>query len=533
MDNKGAFLFSLIACIMVLAGCGDRHSKAIDTAYAIVNDSPDSALSILNHVNQHGLAGKEMARYALVYTIAQDKSGLDVDNDSLLRTAYTYYSAKPKDSLYAKCQYYMGKYYMLNDSSEKAVTCLQKAADAAEKQRDKYTLCLTLEKLSKVIRQTNPLKAAEVAGLVEKTYASLPDASPYNIIYSKLSVCEALLFADSLQMAGKKSEEALAIAIKLKDSNVLSDVYQDMSAIERQRQDYRMCLYFSKASFNYCSSFDISKALNLATAYLDADSLSSCNTLLDSIHTDNAEYKYIIFNVRHLASIKEHDYKGARNNADSAYYHLEKMYEKQLSRKQVYYNSLVKSKYENGIAIGKTRLLSWLIVVTSIFAITIIVFVLYSYKQYKAKAKIKLKAEKEKLLQEERIHNEELHHKEIQLSTMRNFILKRIDIAQKIQELKSNKTNSVLLTEEDWEEISFFVDSIEGNFVTKLQNKFPDLSEDDIRFMMLVRLKMPTKALALIYGISEKSIKQKLFVYKTKVGINGEKISLRTFIGGF
>ena len=533
MKNNVAFLFSLIACIMVLAGCGDRHSKAIDTAYAIVNDSPDSALSILDHLNEHGLANNEKARYALVYTMAQDKSGLDVDNDSLLRTAYTYYCSKHKDSLYAKCQYYMGKYYMLNDSSEKAVACLQKAADAAEKQRDKYTLCLILEKLSKVIRQTNPLKAVEVAGLVEKTYASLSDASPYNIIYSKLSVCEALLFADSLQMAGKKSEEALAIAIKLKDSNVLSDVYQDMSAIERQRQDYRMCLYFSKASFNYCSSFDISKALNLATAYLDADSLSSCNTLLDSIHTDNAEYKYIIFNVRHLASIKEHDYKGARNNADSAYYHLEKMYEKQLSRKQVYYNSLVKSKYENGIAIGKTRLLSWLIVVTSIFAITIIVFILYSYKQYKTKAKIKLKAEKEKLLQEERIHNEELHHKEIQLSTMRNFILKRIDIAQKIQELKSNKTNSVLLTEEDWEEISFFVDSIEGNFVTKLQNNFPDLSEDDIRFMMLVRLKMPTKALALIYGISEKSIKQKLFVYKTKVGINGEKISLRTFIGGF
>ena len=43
----------------------------------------------------------------------------------------------------------------------------------------------------------------------------------------------------------------------------------------------------------------------------------------------------------------------------------------------------------------------------------------------------------------------------------------------------------------------------------------------------------PTKALALIYGISEKSIKQKLFVYKAKVGISGEKVSLRTFIEAF
>ena len=137
------------------------------------------------------------------------------------------------------------------------------------------------------------------------------------------------------------------------------------------------------------------------------------------------------------------------------------------------------------------------------------------------------------MLQEEKIHNEELHHKEIQLSTMRNFILRRIDTAQKIQELRGNKTDSVPLTEEDWEEIRLFVDGVEGNFVSRLHSIFPDLSDDDIRLMMLLRLKMPTKALALIYGISEKSIKQKLFVYKAKVGISGEKTSLRTFIEAF
>lgn len=137
MKNKRAFLLSLFVCIMVVAGCGDRHCKAIDSAYAIVNDSPDSALSILNHVNQHGLSRKEMARYALVCTIAQDKSGLDVSNDSLLGVAYTYYYSKPDDSLYAKCQYYMGKYYMLNDSSEKALDCFDKSIAATKNNGDK------------------------------------------------------------------------------------------------------------------------------------------------------------------------------------------------------------------------------------------------------------------------------------------------------------------------------------------------------------------------------------------------------------
>ena len=532
MNNKSLIIL-LVLAVFLVTGCKETHNRAIDIAYQLTATAPDSALSVLNSVNQTKLCKTEMARYALVYTIAQDKSGLDVDNDSLLRTAYTYYNNREEDSLYAKCEYYMGKYYMLNDSSELAIDCLQKAADVSEKNGDRYTQCMALEKYSRVLRQTNPRKAVEVARHAEQTYQKLPDVSQYNIIYLKLNVSDALLFADHIVQAEKKCKEALGIAYALKDSNVLSDVYQDMATIATQRKDFKKALECSKASYNTRTVDDITKALNLATAYLDADSLSSCNKLLNSIHTDNAECKYIAFNIRHLASIKAHDYDEAYNYADSAYHYLEQMYGKQLDSKQEYYNSLVKTKYENGVAKGEARLMSWLIAITFLFALTIIVFILHSYRQFKSNAKFKLKTEKEKLLQEEKIHNEELHHKEIQLSAMRNFILRRIDTAQKIQELRGNKTDIVPLTEEDWEEIRLFVDGIEGDFVTRLHSTFPDLSDDDIRLMMLLRLKMPTKALALIYGISEKSIKQKLFVYKAKVGISGEKTSLRSFIEAF
>lgn len=532
MNNRTIiFLFVFVALLMT--GCKERHNQSIDVAYQLSATAPDSALSVLNDVNQKKLSKAEMARYALVYTIAQDKSGLDVDNDSLLRTAYTYYNNREDDSLYAKCEYYMGKYYMLNDSTELAMDCLQKAADASKRHGDRYTQCMALEKYSRVIRQTNPRKAVEVARLAEQTYQKLPGASQYNIIYLKLNVSDALLFAGHVAQAENTCKEALNIAYALKDSDVLSDVYQDMATIATQRKDFKKSLECSKASYNTRTFEDITKALNLATAYLNVDSLSSCEKLVNAIRTDNMEYKYIVFNIRHLASIKAHDYDGAYNYADSAYHYLEQMYGKQLDSKQEYYNSLVKTKYEKGVAKGEARLMSWLIAITFLFALTIIVFILHSYRQFKSNTKDKLKAEQEKLQQEEKMHNEELHHKEIQLSAMRNFILRRIDTAQKIQELRGNKTDSVPLTEEGWEEIRLFVDGVEGNFVSRLHSTFPDLSDDDIRLMMLLRLKMPTKALALIYGISEKSIKQKLFVYKAKVGISGEKTSLRTFIEAF
>ncbi|MDD6379317.1 MAG: hypothetical protein PUG12_05670, partial [Prevotella sp.] len=166
MNNKSLIIL-LVLAVFLVTGCKETHNKAIDIAYQLTATAPDSALSVLNGVDQAKLGKAEMARYALVYTIAQDKSGLDVDNDSLLRTAYTYYNNREDDSLYAKCEYYMGKYYMLNDSTELAEDCLQKAANASEKQGDKYTLCLALEKLSKVLSNLDSRRSVSLAKRAE------------------------------------------------------------------------------------------------------------------------------------------------------------------------------------------------------------------------------------------------------------------------------------------------------------------------------------------------------------------------------
>src|SRR3712207_4586254 len=133
----------------------------------------------------------------------------------------------------------------------------------------------------------------------------------------------------------------------------------------------------------------------------------------------------------------------------------------------------------------------------------------------------------------EMLHAEAMAHKDIQISTMRNFIVKKVGVAQKIEKIKKNRDKNILLTNEDWEEIMIFVNNIEGDYLNRIKTSYPQLDEDDIRLLVLLRLKLPTKALALIYGISEKSIKQKLFIYKKKIGIDGDKQSLRKFIDAF
>lgn len=75
--------------------------------------------------------------------------------------------------------------------------------------------------------------------------------------------------------------------------------------------------------------------------------------------------------------------------------------------------------------------------------------------------------------------------------------------------------------------------TVSTSFVSRLTEKYPSLSEKDIRLFMLLRLQVSSKTLADIYGISEKSIKQKLYLYKSKVGLETTGNSLRSFIESF
>ena len=467
-----ALLFMLL---LFCVGCGERHSEEIDEAYRLASDHPERALEILGHVNQQGLGDSERARYALVYTLAQDKSGLDVDKDSLLRTAYDYYKERPEDSLYAKCQYYMGKYYMLNDSSERAKVCLQRSAEMAEKQGDKYTQSLALEKLSMLLYDTDPKMALAYARKSDSVYCSLPNATIINRVYGKLSISKALYFADSLHAAIEECHDATEMAVEDGDSLIVSASYQVMSSLLSKLGDYESSLEYAKKSYEYGGQGTTSCLLNLSWAYMEADSLKACEQVVNQINTTDAADLYTMYYIMHVSFMKEHDYGRARQYADSAYHYIETMYGEQLQRQELYYDALVKVQHEKGVEEGHASLYCWLFVVAICSAAIIIGLLVYSIRQYKAKLKIEKEKEAQEREAAERLRAEEMRHKDIQISTMAGYILKKIDIAQKVESLKENKNEFMPLSEDDWEEIRIFVDELQDSFTERLRRCFPVL----------------------------------------------------------
>ncbi|MBO7099995.1 MAG: hypothetical protein J6W21_09020 [Bacteroidaceae bacterium] len=137
--------------VIALSACNDsRKLETIRQAEMLMQEQPDSALRMLQTINRHSLHGEPLARYALIYSIAQDKSGQDVTNDSLLRIAHEYYSQHPDDSLYARSQYYMGKYLWLTAQTDSAYACLLKAKTTSEEERDYYTAYLATDRMRRI-----------------------------------------------------------------------------------------------------------------------------------------------------------------------------------------------------------------------------------------------------------------------------------------------------------------------------------------------------------------------------------------------
>ena len=173
---------------LAFASCHRGERQTLRSALQMAYADPDSALAMLHTIDRRSLPPAEKAYYALTYYLAQNKSGLDVANDSLIRVAYNYYAKFPKDSLYARCMYYMGFYYSLNDSLERANYCLKEAQRTAKVQKDTATLCLAMTRYSWVVRKTHPEAGLEYAKRVLGLYEKYSKRNVFNIVYNTLMV---------------------------------------------------------------------------------------------------------------------------------------------------------------------------------------------------------------------------------------------------------------------------------------------------------------------------------------------------------
>ena len=121
-------IYSLLLATLCM-GCGGRPSmRQLEQLEARMNDAPDSVLAVLTAADMPRW-GEARALYALLTVQAQDKSYIDVADDSLIRVATRYYDRKGLPLRRLQAFYYHGRVYANAGLSHEAMTAYTRAEE--------------------------------------------------------------------------------------------------------------------------------------------------------------------------------------------------------------------------------------------------------------------------------------------------------------------------------------------------------------------------------------------------------------------
>ena len=301
-------LLLLIFALQACAGKDRQEREVIHQAELLMQEQPDSALHLLQTLQRHSLTGETLARYALIHSIAQDKSGLDVTSDSLLRIAYDYYCRHPEDSLYARSQYYMGKYYSLVDSTKQAEDCLRTAVRYAGERKEYYTQYLALDRLSRTVRYADAPLALEYSRQALDVYSQKCSPNAKNQVFLLQDIGKVYLLCNKEDSALYCMDTALEKATLLNDSSMTGEIMQDKSLVYTKLKDYQQALSLAKSAWKMSPTKKINLVSRLASCYADADSAHQARELYATIlRVGENERKYIVYKNLSLLAAKEHD----------------------------------------------------------------------------------------------------------------------------------------------------------------------------------------------------------------------------------
>ena len=153
------FLFFPLLCIVSCQRSSDS-AKLIE-ADRIIETSPQKAFDILSEVRRGNLSESDNALYCLLMTQAQYKTGIFVDSDSLIRTAYDYFRFHGSDNHRLRAYYYNANVSYLAEDCPAAMKDVLMAYELAKDLKDPYWIGRSAELISDIYFESYNIAEAE------------------------------------------------------------------------------------------------------------------------------------------------------------------------------------------------------------------------------------------------------------------------------------------------------------------------------------------------------------------------------------
>ncbi|WP_264521661.1 hypothetical protein [Flavobacterium sp. N1994] len=147
--------------------------------------------------------------------------------------------------------------------------------------------------------------------------------------------------------------------------------------------------------------------------------------------------------------------------------------------------------------------------------------------------------EEQKQFKEQQFQND-IEYKESQLSAITIQMLEKNELLDEIKTILNKKeatseaeikklVNKYTMQDNNWKDFDNYFESVNKNFYTRLKQKYPDISSNDLKICALIKLNLSIKEMAAILNISPDSVKTARHRLRKKLQLSTEE-NLTDFI---
>lgn len=529
MTNFGTMrykhIISVVLWSMFLVACGPDRRVAL-AEKLMAEKETDSAIAVMQEIKepQNNLTDRDYALYALLLSEAMHrKQQLNAETDTLLLPAIKYFS-ESGDSLYAEralyCKAHLDRrLYRMKDAMQsflKALLFLQGSGNDKQLYRVNTWLgvvCLNQEEYEGKMRYSKEaLKAA---------------LRMDNLFYKNLALCDiatGYYFLNRLDSALYYAQAAYDAAIADSLPSQLPHVYTDLGSIYakmgengkaleyidkaiglRSRKDTLaiLGLYADKVDlFGKLGQYDSAyhyfrKAVaspNLAT---QADAYNHMSGAYYKMGRCNEAYSLLLRFTELADSVRKQRHTAEVIALQELYKH------EQLSVENLYWRTQAAERQSNVYLMATLSLLSLWIAST-------IYFFYWRNRRRLVEQQHQLASQQEELHHQRQVTTENLQRMaemEQKEARLKETFFRRLN-QRIVQEIE--KGSNILLSDDDWEDIVQNADIIFDNFTRRLQQHYPALNKEDLRYCCMVKMQLSQLEMSQIMHLEKDSVKKRL-----------------------
>ena len=518
-------IISIVLWSMFLVACGPDRRVAL-AEKLMAEKETDSAIAVMQEIKepQNNLTDRDYALYALLLSEAMHrKQQLNAETDTLLLPAIKYFS-ESGDSLYAEralyCKAHLDRrLYRMKDAMQsflKALLFLQGSGNDEQLYRVNTWLgvvCLNQEEYEGKMRYSKEaLKAA---------------LRMDNLFYKNLALCDiatGYYFLNRLDSALYYAQAAYDAAIADSLPSQLPHVYTDLGSIYakmgengkaleyidkaiglRPRKDTLaiLGLYADKVDlFGKLGQYDSAyhyfrKAVaspNLAT---QADAYNHMSGAYYKMGRCNEAYSLLLRFTELADSVRKQRHTAEVIALQELYKH------EQLSVENLYWRTQAAERQSNVYLMATLSLLSLWIAST-------IYFFYWRNRRRLVEQQHQLASQQEELHHQRQVTTENLQRMaemEQKEARLKETFFRRLN-QRIVQEIE--KGSNILLSDDDWEDIVQNADIIFDNFTRRLQQHYPALNKEDLRYCCMVKMQLSQLEMSQIMHLEKDSVKKRL-----------------------